>query len=132
MGEGAHRRDELPVRLRRGVMDRFVAGGGVVVERDKLPLGTGTSSSRPSSSTDGAPGESRPYAWSLRNCVQVGPIRRGAGPRPPWRSTVAMVVAEVPDFLELAGSVPVPPEKRGSTWSRTRAETWRKRAADHR
>ncbi len=44
--------------------------------------------------------QSRPYACSRRNCVQVGPIRRGAGPRPPWRSTVATVVAEtsMPSF----------------------------------
>ena len=42
------------------------------------------------------------------------------------------VLAKVPDFLELAGSVPVPPDKRRSSWSRIRAETWRKRAASHR
>jgi len=42
------------------------------------------------------------------------------------------VLAKVADFLELAGSVPVPPEKRGSSWSRIRAETWRKRAAARR
>jgi antitoxin PrlF len=39
------------------------------------------------------------------------------------------VLAKIPDFLELAGSVPVPPDKRGIPWSRIRAETWRKRAA---
>jgi antitoxin PrlF len=39
------------------------------------------------------------------------------------------VLAKVPDFLDLAGSVPVPPDRRGSSWSRIRAETWRKRAA---
>ena len=38
------------------------------------------------------------------------------------------VLAKVPEFLELAGSVPVPPGKRGSSWSRIRTETWRKRA----
>jgi hypothetical protein len=50
--------------------------------------------------SDGAPGERRPYACSLRNWVHVGPIRRGAGPSPPSRSTVAMVVAEtsIPSF----------------------------------
>ncbi|MBI4260973.1 MAG: AbrB/MazE/SpoVT family DNA-binding domain-containing protein [Actinobacteria bacterium] len=36
------------------------------------------------------------------------------------------VLAKVPDFLELAGSVPVPPGKRGAPWSRIRAETWRR------
>jgi len=33
-------------------------------------------------------------AWALRNSPHVGPIRRGAGPRPPRRSTFAIVVAE--------------------------------------
>jgi AbrB family looped-hinge helix DNA binding protein len=42
------------------------------------------------------------------------------------------VLAKVPDFLDLAGSVPVPPSKRGVSWSRIRAETWRKRAAARR
>lgn len=41
------------------------------------------------------------------------------------------VLAKVPDFLDLAGSVPVPAEKRSVSWSRIRAETWRKRAARH-
>jgi antitoxin PrlF len=42
------------------------------------------------------------------------------------------VLAKVPDFLELAGSVPVPSGKRGASWSRIRAETRRKRAAARR
>jgi len=52
------------------------------------------------SSSEGTPGERRPQACSLRNWVHVGPIRRGAGPSPPSRSTVAMVVAEtsIPSF----------------------------------
>jgi hypothetical protein len=41
--------------------------------------GTTTSSAWLSPSSDGALGESRPYACSRRNCVQVGPIRRGRG-----------------------------------------------------
>ena len=36
------------------------------------------------------------------------------------------VLAKVPDFLELAGSVPVPPGMRGMSWSRIRAEAWAK------
>jgi hypothetical protein len=36
------------------------------------------------SSSEGGPGERRPYACSLRNWVHVGPIRRGAGPSPPF------------------------------------------------
>ena len=42
------------------------------------------------------------------------------------------VLAKVPDFLELAGSVPVPAEKRAASWSKVRAETWRKRSAQRR
>jgi antitoxin PrlF len=34
------------------------------------------------------------------------------------------VLAKVPDFLELAGSVPVPPAKRGEPLSRIRSEAW--------
>lgn len=41
------------------------------------------------------------------------------------------VLAKVPSFLELAGSVPVPPRKKGATWSRIRSETWKKRV-EHR
>jgi len=43
-------------------------------------------------------------AWARRNSPHVGPIRRGAGPRPPRRSTVAIVVAEIliPKLEELA------------------------------
>jgi len=39
-------------------------------------------------------------AWSRRNSDQLGPIRRGAGPRPELRNTVAIVVAEtlIPSF----------------------------------
>ncbi|HEY3210624.1 MAG TPA: AbrB/MazE/SpoVT family DNA-binding domain-containing protein [Actinomycetota bacterium] len=36
------------------------------------------------------------------------------------------VLAKVPDFLDLAGSVPVPPGKRGASWARVRAETWKR------
>jgi AbrB family looped-hinge helix DNA binding protein len=42
------------------------------------------------------------------------------------------VVAKTPDFLSLAGSVPIPPAKRGTAWDdvlrqtrRARAERWR-------
>lgn len=41
------------------------------------------------------------------------------------------VIAKTPDFLELAGSVPVPAGKRGTAWDdvlrRTRAERARRR-----
>ena len=40
------------------------------------------------------------------------------------------VLAKVPDFLTLAGTVPVPPNKRGATWSQIREATWRKRATE--
>jgi antitoxin PrlF len=42
------------------------------------------------------------------------------------------VLAKVPDFLSLAGSVPVPVSKRGKTWPEIRRQTWRKRAASSR
>jgi antitoxin PrlF len=42
------------------------------------------------------------------------------------------VIAKVPDFLDLAGSVPVPPDKRDQEWSNIKAATWRKRAATRR
>ena len=42
------------------------------------------------------------------------------------------VLAKVADFLDLAGSVPVPPEKRGVAWSDIRATTWSRRAAARR
>jgi antitoxin PrlF len=31
-----------------------------------------------------------------------------------------VVMAKIPDFLELAGSVPVPPELRGASWEEIR------------
>ena len=42
------------------------------------------------------------------------------------------VLAKVPNFLELAGAVPIPPGKRGASPSKIRAETWRKRVASRR
>lgn len=39
------------------------------------------------------------------------------------------ILAKVPDFLDLKGSVPVPPGKKGASWSKIKAETWRKRTA---
>jgi len=38
------------------------------------------------------------------------------------------VLAKVEDFLDLAGSVSVPPHKRGATWPEIKASTWRRRA----
>lgn len=39
------------------------------------------------------------------------------------------VLAKVPPFLELAGSIPVPPRKKGAAWARVRAETWKRRSS---
>jgi len=39
------------------------------------------------------------------------------------------ILAKVPNFLDLKGSVPVPPGKRGASWSQIKAETWRSRTA---
>ena len=76
-------------------MDRFAGVGGALAERGQ-PLPFRDRHELPEALVllgPGAGGEEA-VAWSLRNCVQVGPIRRGAGPRPLLRSTVAMVVAE--------------------------------------
>lgn len=37
------------------------------------------------------------------------------------------IIARTEDFLELAGSVPVPPGKRGAKWEDIRRETWAER-----
>lgn len=37
------------------------------------------------------------------------------------------MLARTPDFLDLAGSVPVPPDKRGASWKEIRREAWRAR-----
>lgn len=36
------------------------------------------------------------------------------------------VLSKVPDFLELAGTVPVAPELSGRSWREIREETWRR------
>jgi AbrB family looped-hinge helix DNA binding protein len=38
------------------------------------------------------------------------------------------VLAKVDDFLDLAGSVKVPAEKKGKSWPAIKASTWRHRA----
>jgi antitoxin PrlF len=40
------------------------------------------------------------------------------------------LISKVADFLDLAGSVPVPPELRGKSWKEIREETWRRVAHD--
>jgi hypothetical protein len=61
------------------------------------PPGSGASASWPSSpSAELRSPSSRLCAWARRNSDQLGPIRRGAGPRPELRNTVATVVAETP------------------------------------
>jgi antitoxin PrlF len=42
------------------------------------------------------------------------------------------VLAKVADFLDLAGSVPVPPDRKRAAWSEIKASTWRARAAERR
>jgi antitoxin PrlF len=41
-----------------------------------------------------------------------------------------VVMAKIPDFLDLAGSVPVPPELRGASWEEIRETMLRKRYAE--
>ncbi len=61
---------------------------------------TDASSSRPAPTEECGSPPSRPYAWARRNSDQLGPRRRGAGPSPDLRKTVAIVVAEtlIPSF----------------------------------
>jgi antitoxin PrlF len=40
-----------------------------------------------------------------------------------------VVLAKIPNFLDLAGSVHVPPHLRGASWTKIRDETRRTRAA---
>ncbi len=42
----------------------------------------------------------------------------------------AAIVTRTPGFLELAGSIKVPPSKRGATWERIREEAWRARGEE--
>ena len=39
------------------------------------------------------------------------------------------VLTKIEDFLDLAGSVSVSPEKKGATWPAIKASTWGRRAA---
>jgi antitoxin PrlF len=51
----------------------------------------------------------------------------GAGDRVLFRVVDGRaVMAKIPDLLDLAGSVPVPPEWRGASWSEIRDEAWRR------
>ena len=40
------------------------------------------------------------------------------------------IVTRIPDFLELAGSVAVPPAKKGASWDRIREAAWRARGEE--
>lgn len=40
------------------------------------------------------------------------------------------IIARTPDFLDLAGSVKVPPSKRGASWEQIQHETWRSRGEE--
>lgn len=42
------------------------------------------------------------------------------------------VLSKVEDFLDLAGSVRVSPEKKGTAWAEIKANTWRRRATARR
>src|SRR6266511_2483097 len=62
--EGAHRRDEMSVRYDGTARIGSSAVGGPSLSGR---CGIATSSSGPSFSSDGAPGDSRPYACNMRN-----------------------------------------------------------------
>jgi len=57
-------------------------------------LGSAATPSRPPAGAERRSPATRLCAWTRRNSDQLGPIRRGAGPRPALRNTVAIVVAE--------------------------------------
>ena len=102
------------MRTRRVVMDGFIVVGGGWIGADRsrcFPVRRRCEVLQAVLLVELGLRESRPYAWSRRNCVQVGPTRRGAGPRPPRRSTVAMVVADtsIPSFTEFASDPEVAP-----------------------
>jgi AbrB family looped-hinge helix DNA binding protein len=42
------------------------------------------------------------------------------------------VLAKVENFLDLAGSVSVPPDRRGASWPAIKARTWQKRSSSRR
>jgi hypothetical protein len=57
-------------------------------------LGSAATPSRPPGGAERGSPATRLCAWARRNSDQLGPIRRGAGPRPALRNTVAIVVPE--------------------------------------
>jgi hypothetical protein len=64
------------------------------------PLRLETLSWKPSPNPERRSPPSMLCAWARRNSDQLGPMRRGAGPRPDLRNTLAIVVAEtlIPSF----------------------------------
>jgi len=42
------------------------------------------------------------------------------------------ILAKIPSLLDLASSVPVPPEVKGKPWSKIRSEAWKKATERHR
>ena len=52
-------------------------------------------------------------AWACRNSDQLGPVLRGAGPRPERRRTSRIVIAETswPSCLRLALDAPIAPAR---------------------
>jgi hypothetical protein len=57
-------------------------------------LGSAATPTRPPARAERRSPATRLCAWARRNSDQLGPIRRGAGPRPALRNTLAIVVAE--------------------------------------
>jgi hypothetical protein len=66
------------------------------------------------------------FAELVESIREAGKIRRGE------RATSRRFVVDAEDvhsrFLELAGSVEVPPEKKGTSWRSIKKATWRRRA----
>src|SRR6266536_1585583 len=72
-----------------------------------------------------------PAAWALRNCVHVGPERRGAGPKPCRRSNVLIVLA-APTLPVAAVVRAAPPTGMAATTDEEQPAAPRALAAAHR
>jgi len=81
-----------------------VAAGWILAHRNEdVPPRAGYEIPEVFSLVGARPGKSTAYAWSLRNWSMPARSGAGAGPSPPPRSTVAMVVGRDidPEFQEL-------------------------------
>jgi hypothetical protein len=85
-------------------LERFSASSLQVAAARDGALGAAALPARSRPVSERRPAPRKLCAWARRNSDQLGPIRRGAGPRPATRKTVAIVVAENadPELQQLA------------------------------